>query len=114
MPIYEYRCKECGFQKEFMQRMSDAPLTDCPQCGKRGLTKLMSAAGFQLKGTGWYATDFKNSTAKPAATASKADAKQDKAEAKQDKAESKSAESSSKDSSKSEFSCGTGACPACS
>jgi putative FmdB family regulatory protein len=107
MPIYEYRCSDCGYQKEYMQRMSDAPLTDCPKCGKRSLTKLVSAAGFQLKGTGWYATDFKNSAAKPAATSSKP-------EAKQDKAESKPAESSSKDSSKSEFSCGAGACPACS
>jgi putative FmdB family regulatory protein len=117
MPIYEYRCKECGFQKEFMQRMSDAPLTDCPKCGKRALTKLVSAAGFQLKGTGWYATDFKNSTSKPAAKPGKTEAKQDKAEAKQDKSEAKpnqSAESSSKESSKSEFACGAGACPACS
>jgi putative FmdB family regulatory protein len=117
MPIYEYRCKECGFQKEFMQRMSDAPLTDCPQCGKSTLTKLVSAAGFQLKGTGWYATDFKNNTSKPAAKPGKTEAKQDKTEAKQDKAEAKpdqSAESSSKESSKSEFACGAGACPACS
>ena len=67
MPIYEYRCRECGFQKEFLQRMSDAPLTDCPNCGKSALSKLVSAAGFQLKGTGWYATDFKGSGAKPAA-----------------------------------------------
>ena len=105
MPIYEYRCKECGFQKEYMQRMSDAPLTDCPQCGKRSLSKLVSAAGFQLKGTGWYATDFKNSSTKPAAKP------ESKSEAKPDKpAES----ASSKESSKSEFSCGTGACPACS
>jgi putative FmdB family regulatory protein len=110
MPIYEYRCESCGFQKEYMQRMSDAPLTVCPQCGKRGFTKLMSAAGFQLKGTGWYATDFKNSAAKPAAKSDKAEAKPDKAEAKPDKP----AETSSKESSKSEFSCGSGACPACS
>ena len=65
MPIYEYRCKECGFQNEYLQRMSDAPLTDCPECGKSSFTKLVSAAGFQLKGTGWYATDFKNNGAKP-------------------------------------------------
>ncbi len=69
MPIYEYRCGECGFQKEFLQRMSDAPLKDCPECGKPALVKMVSAAGFQLKGTGWYATDFKNSNAKPAAKA---------------------------------------------
>ena len=110
MPIYEYRCGECGFQKEYMQRMSDAPLTDCPQCGKRSLNKLVSAAGFQLKGTGWYATDFKNSAAKPAAKQDKPEAKPEKAEGKQDKP----AETSSKESSKSEFSCGSGACPACS
>ena len=109
MPIYEYRCGQCGFQKEYMQRMSDAPLTDCPQCGKRALNKLVSAAGFQLKGTGWYATDFKNNSTKPAA---KPEAKAEtKTEA---KTEAKPAESSSKESSKSEFSCGTGACPACS
>ena len=71
MPIYEYRCRECGYQKEFLQRMSDAPLTDCPECGKPSFTKLLSAAGFQLKGTGWYATDFKNNNAKPAAKADK-------------------------------------------
>jgi putative FmdB family regulatory protein len=110
MPIYEYRCDVCGYQKEVMQRMSDAPLTDCPKCGKRSFTKLMSAAGFQLKGTGWYATDFKNNAAKPAAKQDKPGAKPEKAEAKPDKP----ADTSSKDSSKSEFSCGSGACPACS
>ena len=83
MPIYEYRCGKCGFQKEFLRRMSDAPLTDCPKCGKRSFKKLVTAAGFQLKGTGWYATDFKGSGAKPVA-------KQDKSESKSDtKAESK-------------------------
>jgi len=110
MPIYEYRCGECGYQKEYMQRMSDAPLTDCPKCGKRSLTKLVSAAGFQLKGTGWYATDFKNSSKKPAGKQDKPEAKQDKVEAKPDKP----AESSGKEASKTEFACGTGACPACS
>ena len=65
MPIYEYRCQSCGYEKEYLQRMSDAPLTDCPECGKPTLKKLISAAGFQLKGNGWYATDFKNSGTKP-------------------------------------------------
>ncbi|MBI1966042.1 MAG: zinc ribbon domain-containing protein [Betaproteobacteria bacterium] len=65
MPIYEYRCDWCGHQQEFLQRMSDKPLTLCPECGKRAFNKLVSAAGFQLKGTGWYATDFRNSGAKP-------------------------------------------------
>jgi putative FmdB family regulatory protein len=67
MPIYEYRCSTCGFQKEFLQRLNEAQHTKCPECGKRTFNKLVSAAGFQLKGTGWYATDFKNNGAKPAA-----------------------------------------------
>ena len=62
MPIYEYRCSDCGFQKEFIQKMSDAPLTTCPECGKETFGKMLSAAGFQLKGSGWYATDFKGGT----------------------------------------------------
>ena len=66
MPIYEYRCGACGFQKEFLQKMSDARLTDCPECGKPTLNKMVTAAGFHLKGSGWYATDFKHG-AKPAA-----------------------------------------------
>lgn len=59
MPIYEYECKACGHQFEAMQKMSDAPLTDCPECGKPQLAKLISAAGFRLSGGGWYETDFK-------------------------------------------------------
>jgi len=98
MPIYEYRCNACGFQKEFLQRISDAPLTDCPECGKAALGKMVTAAGFQLKGGGWYATDFKNkgTSAKP-----KGD-------------DAQSAEASKKDESQSAPACGTGACPACS
>jgi len=60
MPIYEYRCAECGHEMEKLQKISDAPLTDCPACGKAGLQKLVSAAGFRLKGGGWYETDFKS------------------------------------------------------
>ena len=67
MPIYEYRCQSCGHQQEFLQKVSDAPLTTCPQCAKPSLSKMLSAAGFQLKGSGWYATDFKGSGSKPAA-----------------------------------------------
>lgn len=67
MPIYEYECVKCGHSLEVIQKISDAPLADCPGCGgKGGLKKLVSAAGFRLKGTGWYATDFKNSGKKPA------------------------------------------------
>ena len=63
MPIYEYRCDACGFQKEHLQKMSDPVLTLCPECGQDSYHKLLSAAGFQLKGSGWYQTDFKG--AKP-------------------------------------------------
>ena len=68
MPIYEYRCPSCGFQKEHLQKMSDDPLSVCPSCGTTGYAKQLSAAGFQLKGSGWYATDFKGG-GKPAAPA---------------------------------------------
>ncbi|MEX2481087.1 MAG: zinc ribbon domain-containing protein [Gammaproteobacteria bacterium] len=60
MPIYEYECRECGHKLEAIQRFSDAPLKTCPACSKDSLKKLISAAGFHLKGTGWYETDFKN------------------------------------------------------
>ena len=66
MPIYEYRCSSCGHKLESLQKLADAPLVTCPSCGKQTLTKLVSAAGFQLKGSGWYATDFKGSGGKPA------------------------------------------------
>ena len=61
MPIYEYRCTDCDHKLEALQRFSDAPLRTCPACGKETLTKLVSAAGFQLKGSGWYQTDFRGS-----------------------------------------------------
>jgi putative FmdB family regulatory protein len=60
MPIYEYHCSACGVQKDVMQKMSDPVLTTCPECGKETFSKQLSAAGFQLKGSGYYATDFKN------------------------------------------------------
>ena len=59
MPIYEYQCHSCGHELVKIQRMSDAPLTDCPECGQAELRKKVSAAGFRLKGGGWYETDFK-------------------------------------------------------
>ena len=67
MPIYTYRCEACGFAKDALQKVSDAPLTDCPACGEAKFKKQLTAAGFQLKGTGWYVTDFRNgaSSAKP-------------------------------------------------
>ena len=86
MPIYEYTCDACGHRHEAMQKMSDAPLTDCPACGKPELRKLVSAAGFRLSGGGWYETDFKK------------DGKKNIAE---------------KESTKPAGACGGGTCPAC-
>ena len=60
MPIYEYRCYACGHEHEALQKMSDPPLLECPDCGKKALKKQISAAGFRLKGGGWYETDFKS------------------------------------------------------
>jgi putative FmdB family regulatory protein len=84
MPIYAYKCASCGHAQDEMQKVSDAPLSVCPSCGKAEYTKQVTAAGFALKGTGWYATDFKGGS-KPA------EAKPDAPSA----------------------ACGTGACPAC-
>ncbi len=89
MPFYEYRCGSCGHELEAMQKMSAAPLTDCPACEKPQLVKLVSAAGFRLKGGGWYETDFK-------------------AGSKKNVAEANSGQASGG------HSCGTGACSACS
>ena len=91
MPIYEYRCSECGQDHEVLQKVSEPPLTECPACGKPALQKQLSAAGFQLKGSGWYATDFKGSGKKPE---KKAEAKTEaKTEVKSEtKSETKSAE----------------------
>jgi len=93
MPIYEYRCDECGHQEDHLQKIAEKPLSKCPACGKKAYKKMLSAAGFQLKGSGWYATDFKTAGKKPAEK--KADLKSDakaegKAEAKtESKTESK-------------------------
>ena len=94
MPIYEYRCGACGHELEALQKLSESPLTDCPACGKARLSKLVSAAGFQLKGSGWYATDFKNSGAKPAAKANGDGAKADGAAKSEAKSETASSASS--------------------
>jgi putative FmdB family regulatory protein len=83
MPIYEYRCAECGHELEKLQKISDAPLLDCPACGKPALQKLVSAAGFRLKGGGWYETDFKKDRKKN--IAKEDSAKSDKPAAKSDK-----------------------------
>jgi putative FmdB family regulatory protein len=64
MPIYEYRCEVCGHELDALQKLSDDPLVECPACGKPALKKLISAAGFRLKGGGWYETDFKKGNKK--------------------------------------------------
>lgn len=70
MPIYEYQCGHCGHQLEAFQKFSDDPLTECPKCNQAALSKLVSATSFQLKGTGWYATDFRDKgKPKPATSA---------------------------------------------
>ena len=68
MPIYEYRCSSCGYEHEALQKMSADPLVDCPKCNAPSLVKLVSAAGFQLKGAGWYVTDFNDKKTKPSGT----------------------------------------------
>ena len=87
MPIYEYRCKSCGHELEKLQKMSDDPLTDCPECAKPELNKLISAAGFRLSGSGWYETDFKSGKKKNLSDG--------KSEAKKDSGASKPAPSAS-------------------
>jgi putative FmdB family regulatory protein len=92
MPIYEYECDACGHRMEAIQRIDDSPLTQCPECKAETLRKLVSAAGFRLKGTGWYATDFRDKDKPKKSTASSGD----KSAAKSD---SGTTESASKESS---------------
>src|SRR5687767_4409961 len=95
MPIYEYLCAACGHQEDHLQKISEPALTKCPACGKKKYAKQLTAAGFQLKGSGWYATDFKSSgkkadDAKPEAKAEgKAEAKKEEAKT-ETKADTKS------------------------
>jgi putative FmdB family regulatory protein len=96
MPIYAYKCTSCGHTEDVMRKISDAPLTTCTACGKETFEKQLTAPGFQLKGSGWYVTDFKGgASGGAAATATKAEAK----------TESKPAEAAP--------ACGAGACAAC-
>ena len=74
MPIYAYKCSACGFAKDALQKMSDAPLTVCPACGASAFEKQVTAAGFQLKGSGWYVTDFRDGGGKKAESATAAPA----------------------------------------
>ncbi|MCQ8895274.1 zinc ribbon domain-containing protein [Limnobacter humi] len=69
MPIYAYRCQSCGFEKDVLQKISDAPLTRCPTCGQEHFAKQVTAPGFQLKGSGWYVTDFRGGSSGSSAAA---------------------------------------------
>ncbi|HEX2545839.1 MAG TPA: FmdB family zinc ribbon protein [Ramlibacter sp.] len=88
MPIYAYKCGSCGHAKDVLQKVSDAPLTVCPSCGADRFAKQITAAGFQLKGSGWYATDFRNGNSAAPATA-KADDKPAEAAKSDGKSDSK-------------------------
>ncbi|ROZ72173.1 FmdB family zinc ribbon protein [Ramlibacter sp. WS9] len=98
MPIYAYKCASCGHAKDVLQKLSDAPLTVCPACGAESFSKQVTAAGFQLKGSGWYATDFRNGSAAPAPAAGDKADKADKADtaAKPTDSAAKPAESTAK------------------
>ena len=81
MPIYAYKCESCGFAKDVLQKLSDAPLTECPSCAKPSFQKQVTAAGFQLKGSGWYVTDFKGNGGAPSTAVAPAAAAADSATA---------------------------------
>ena len=110
MPIYAYKCASCGFAKDVLQKISDPQLTDCPQCGAQAFNKQLTAAGFQLKGSGWYATDFRGGSSQSAEKS--AEKSTDKA-AEPAKTESKPAESTSKPDAPSAASGGCGSSCAC-
>jgi putative FmdB family regulatory protein len=107
MPIYEYRCQSCGFEKEYLQKLSDAPISQCPSCGKADMVKMVTAAGFQLKGSGWYATDFKGGP-KPTGKAEDGEKKE------QPKSDQPAAEKAASEPASPAPACGAGGCPACS
>ena len=105
MPIYAYKCSSCGHAQDVLQKISDAPLTVCPRCQAEAYSKQLTAAGFQLRGSGWYATDFKNGSAKPPAQPGAASESKgsDTSAAKTEEAPSAAAGG-----------CGHGGCSACS
>jgi putative FmdB family regulatory protein len=103
MPIYAYKCSSCGHERDVLQKVSDAPLADCPACGAATFSKQLTAAGFQLKGNGWYATDFRNGSAKPAGKSETADTKPAAEPAAQPTAPAAAAAPA----------CGSGGCAAC-
>lgn len=108
MPIYAYRCEACGYAKDVLQKMSDAPLSQCPECGKESFRKQVTAAGFQLKGSGWYVTDFRSGSGGAGSTAAAPAASGEAGTA----AAATPAATSSGDSSSSSSSSSAGATPA--
>lgn len=98
MPIYAYKCDACGFAKDVLQKISDAPLQDCPSCGKAAFTKQVTAAGFQLKGSGWYVTDFRGGNTGTSAPAPGTDAGASTSTSEPAKAEPAKTEASKSDS----------------
>jgi putative FmdB family regulatory protein len=101
VPIYEYACKKCDHKLDALQKMSDDPLLDCPECGEPALKRLLSAPRFRLKGKGWYETDFKKDNQRNVHKPDTEPAKTDKAESKADKSETKKAKKESGSSSES-------------
>jgi putative FmdB family regulatory protein len=117
MPIYAYKCSSCGHAEDVLQKVSDAPPKSCPQCGAETYSKQLTAAGFQLRGSGWYATDFKNgSSARDGKTGAKPTESNDAAKSEKvstgDAAKSEKASASSETTAGS--ACGQGGCAACS
>lgn len=94
MPIYEYKCKKCNYNFEQLQRVTDQPVCVCPKCGKKQLIKLVSSTSFQLKGTGWYVTDFKNKKPKKEKEKNSVAKKDEKKDEKKDKTKSDEKEKS--------------------
>ena len=113
MPIYAYRCSACSYQNDYLQKISDPLMTECPECGKSTFEKQVTAAGFQLKGSGWYVTDFRDNGKKAKQGAAKEESKESKeSKASSDKGSSESGSSSADGGSKTASSGGAGATPA--
>jgi putative FmdB family regulatory protein len=106
MPIYAYKCSDCGHEKEVLQKISDAPLVDCPDCGQPSMAKMVTAAGFQLKGSGWYATDFRNKDS--GGKSGKSDGKTESAN------DAKADGSAPATTAAASHACGSGGCASCS
>lgn len=109
MPIYAYRCESCGHAKDVLQKVSDPVLTTCPSCGAESFKKQLTAAGFQLKGSGWYVTDFRGGSAGASASAAASGAAASGAKEASSAPESSSASSSSDGGSAAPAGCG-GSC----